>query len=267
MFSFGIKNKNVKTGVSAPVSETKASYTIQTALKLEAKALGTLGNAVTVKAEVNTSDDLAVSVTGNNITIKLANATGSKNTMTLIAALIASTPDANALVNALTITGATQMTAFTVQSLSGGVNGDVGYQNEIRIDTNNTEWKMCYTTAGCYYWCIADKDVYPALDTEYLSHYCKRLGKPVYKMAKETTTASAGGTNSTAHGIIGFSRLYDSANVFFINGVGGNLGNYYYAPNDYFTGFVTSTNCVTLTPNVTSANSKQVYFKFKYIKV
>lgn len=267
MFSFGIKNKNVKTGQATPVSETKASITIQTALKLEAKALGTLGNAVTVNAVANSSDNLAVSVTGNALTILLANATGSKNTMTLIAALIASTPDANAIFNAIVITGATQMTAFTVQSLTGGVNGDVGYLGEVRYDTNNTEWKMCYTTGGCYYWCIADKDVYPALGVEYISHYCTRLSKLVYKMAKEMTTAPAGGVVSAAHGITGFSRLYESPNAMVINGAGNNHLNYYASVSDFFAGWVGATNCQTSTPNSAALNSRPVYFKFKYIKV
>lgn len=184
----------VKTGVAAPTSETKASLTIQTALKLEAKALGTLGNAVTVKAEANTSDNLAIIVTGSDITIKLANATGTKNTMTLIASYIATTPTVNAVVNAIVITGATQMTAFTVHSLSGGANGTAGYDLQVVKDANGTKWEMKYTTAGCYYW---SPDGFPANETEYFSHYDPSVGKLVYKARISATIPNSTAANNT----------------------------------------------------------------------
>lgn len=174
------------TGVAAPTSETKASYTIQTALKLEAKALGTLGNAVKVKAEANSSDNLAISVTGNDLTILLANATGSKNTMTLIAAAIAASTPANTLVNAIVITGATQMTAFTVQSLTGGLNGTAGYDLQVVKDTNNTEWKLIYSNAPYYYWAPTG---FPADNVEYYDMIDR--GKLVRKIRLTGTT---GGT-------------------------------------------------------------------------
>ena len=161
------------------------------------------------------------------------------------------------------------LAVLILQSLSGGVNGTAGSLGDVRFDINGTEWKMCYATANCYYWGIADKDVYPSLDTEYVSHYCKRLEKVVYKMAKETTTASAGGVISTTHGIIGFLRLYEAPSVMIINGaaIPNNHLNYYFSTTDFFTGWVNAVNCQTSTPNAATLNSRPVYFKFKYIKV
>lgn len=148
----------------------------------------------------------------------------------------------------------------------------VGYIGKMIVDTDGNEWKCLNTpmttwnqTAN-YIWALADKDMYPALNTEYISHYCTRLSKLVYRMARETTTASAGGLVSTAHGITGFSRLYDQANVFMINSTGNNNGNYSISATDYFLGTVNATNCTTIIPNAPALNSRPVYFKFKYIK-
>lgn len=263
MFSFGIKNKNVKTGVTAPTSETKASYTIQTALKLEAKALGTLGNAVTVKAEANTSDNLAVSVTGDALTILLANATGSKNTMTLIAAAIAASTPANALVNAIVITGATQMTAFTVQSLSGGVNGSVGYLGEIRYDTNGTRWELKYTTAGVYYWCT-NKDFLPAKDTEYMTDYDPINAKAIYSQYREITTAAAGGSVTAAIGVVGWI-LVSVTGVVSSQQIGLTPINYTNtASSEYCLVSQVGSNIFVTTPNVANINSRPVRMTISY---
>ena len=91
--------------------------------------------------------------------------------------------------------------------------------------------------------------------------------KVVYKMAKETVTASAGGPINTAHGIIGMSRLYDSPNVFIVLGSGSMPSNYYYSGTDYFTSIISNVNCSTITPNVVASNSRTVYWKIRYIKV
>lgn len=262
------------TEQATPVSETKAILTIQSALRISAKPLGVLGNYITVRAVSSGVAGMSISdLTGAGtqanpylIEIKLGT-TVANNTMTLIAAAIGLKPDVAAIVNTIVITGATQMTAFAVVELAGGVDGSVGYLGETRFDTNAIEWRMCYTTAGCYYWAVADSNVYPALDTEYICHYCVRLGKPVLKMAKEAVTAPTGGIMTAAHGIIGFSRLYEQANIFVLNSAGNNIGNYWISTTDRFAGWVNSTNCQTDTPNAAALNSKPAYFKFKYIKV
>lgn len=65
--------------------------------RITAATAGKAGNDINVTIVVNTIDDLAVSESGNNVLISLANTTASENTGTLIAAAV----------NALTIVNAT----------------------------------------------------------------------------------------------------------------------------------------------------------------
>lgn len=68
----------------------KASSTWGTTngFKIEASTAGKAGNDLNVQIEINTADTLSVVKSGNNILIKLANATASNNTGTLIAAAV-----------------------------------------------------------------------------------------------------------------------------------------------------------------------------------
>lgn len=56
--------------------------------KVEAATAGKAGNDINVTLVINTTDDLVATQTGNNIVVSLANTTASKNTGTLIAAVI-----------------------------------------------------------------------------------------------------------------------------------------------------------------------------------
>ena len=71
-------------------SAQKASSTFGTTngFKVEASTAGKAGNDLNITIVLNTTDDLAASKSGNNILLKLANATASKNTGTLIAAAL-----------------------------------------------------------------------------------------------------------------------------------------------------------------------------------
>ncbi len=76
--------------------------------KVEAATAWKAWNDINVTLTINTTDDLAATQTGNNILVKLANSTASKNTWTLIAAVI----DALSLVVwTADWTGATEFTA------------------------------------------------------------------------------------------------------------------------------------------------------------
>ncbi len=179
---------------ATPVSETKASLTVQTALKLEAKLLGTLGNNITVKAVSSGVAGMSISnLTGAGtqadpylIEIKLGTTT-TNNTMTLIAAAIAAKTDVAAIVNTVVVAGATQMTVFTVVPLTGGLNGSVGYKGEVIFDADGTKWELKYITTGCYYWC---PDGFPAVNTPYYSHYDKSLGMMMQKMLFSGTSGA-----------------------------------------------------------------------------
>lgn len=90
-------------------SSAKASSTWGTSnwFKVEAATAGRAWNDINVTVIINTIDTLQATQAGNNITIKLANATASKNTGTLIAAAV----DALSLVAGTAVwTGAEQFT-------------------------------------------------------------------------------------------------------------------------------------------------------------
>ncbi len=78
-----------------------------TGFSVTATTAGKAGNDINVTVIVNTIDTLAATISGNNVTIKLANATASKNTGTLIAAAV----DALSTVDSAAVsTGAQQFT-------------------------------------------------------------------------------------------------------------------------------------------------------------
>lgn len=75
--------------------------------RVTAATAGKAGNDISVTLVMNTTDDLAASASGNNVTVKLATTTASKNTGTLIAAAV----NALSIVDATAVgTGATQFT-------------------------------------------------------------------------------------------------------------------------------------------------------------
>jgi hypothetical protein len=157
------------TGQTAPVSETRATATYTGASNagfiLYSKLLGTAGNAITYVITTAADDNLAISVTGNAITIALANTTSSKNTATLVKAAIGAKAEANALVAVvLTGTGAGVVATQAVASLTGGLNGTAGYQGQVIYDTSGNEWKMIWTNGTVYYW---TPNGFPAINTEY----------------------------------------------------------------------------------------------------
>jgi len=76
--------------------------------RVTAATAGKAGNDINVTLVINTTDDLEATQSGNNILVKLASTTASKNTGTLIAAAV----DALSLVVGSAVgTGATQFTA------------------------------------------------------------------------------------------------------------------------------------------------------------
>jgi len=196
-----------------PTSETKASLTIQNALKVEAKPLGILGNYISVIAISSGVAGMSISnLTGAGtqadpyiVEIKLGTTT-TNNTMTLISVALTANTDVAAVINNFVLTGATQMTAFSLTALSSGINGTVGFRNQAISDTNNANWTMKYDTDGCYYW---SPDGFPAVNTEYFDYYCSRVGK-VYKIYQEGTTPA-----STAATIIDSGATFPTVVVSF----------------------------------------------------
>lgn len=88
--------------------------------RVTAATAGKAGNDISVTVVINTTDDLAATQSGNNITIALANTTASKNTGTLIAAAV----DALSLVVGAAVgTGATQFTAAVASQNLGFYSG------------------------------------------------------------------------------------------------------------------------------------------------
>lgn len=76
--------------------------------RVTAETAGKAGNDISVTLVIASNDTLAASISGNNVTVSLANATASKNTGTLIAAAV----NALATVASTAVgTGATQFTA------------------------------------------------------------------------------------------------------------------------------------------------------------
>jgi hypothetical protein len=145
------------TNQTAPVSETRATATYTGASNagfiLYSKLLGTAGNAITYTITTAADDNLAITVTGNAITIALANTTSSKNTAILVKAAIEAKAEANALVAiVLTGTGAGVVATQAVASLTGGLNGTAGYQGQVIFDTNGNRWELEYISGGSYYW-------------------------------------------------------------------------------------------------------------------
>jgi hypothetical protein len=87
-----------------------------TGFYVEASAAGKAGNDYNVTLVLNTTDTLAASISGKNILVKLANATASKNTGTLIAAAVNALTGVDAVVES---TGAEQFTAAVANTNLG----------------------------------------------------------------------------------------------------------------------------------------------------
>lgn len=94
---------------------------------VECATAGKAGNDVNVTIVLNDTDDLAASISGNNILIELANATASKNTGTLIASAVNALTGIDAAAEG---TGAEQFTAAVPNEnlgfYDGGTNPTVG---------------------------------------------------------------------------------------------------------------------------------------------
>lgn len=110
----------------ATVTAQKASSTWGTTngFKVEASTAGKAGNDINVTIVVNTTDTLAATKSGNDITIKLANATASNNTGTAIAAVVDALTGVDGTAEG---TGAEQFTAAeaTINLGSRGTGTDI----------------------------------------------------------------------------------------------------------------------------------------------
>jgi hypothetical protein len=87
---FPLRTRFVARNAISANSAQKASSVWGTTngFKIEASTAGKAGNDIAVTIVINDTDDLAASISGNNVLIELANATASKNTGTLIASAV-----------------------------------------------------------------------------------------------------------------------------------------------------------------------------------
>jgi hypothetical protein len=246
------------TNQTAPVSETRATATYTGAANagfiLYSKLLGTAGNAITYVITTAADDNLAISVTGNAITIALANTTGSKNTATLVKAAIEAKAEANALVAVvLTGTGAGVVATQAVANLTGGLNGTAGYQGQVIFDTYGNEWKMIWTNGAVYYWA---PEGFPANNTEYPAYI--EGGAVVYKIRATSTSAAAGGyfanTLWTAGYINPDSLRLVSSHIYRSDGLA--MPIYGYNSTDFYIAYVYNTGFTTRTINLATYNSR-----------
>ncbi len=255
---------------TAPVTETRAKYAIQSCLLLGAKALGTLGNFISVKATASADDVLRIAVTGTGtildpylIDIQLANTTGSKNTSALISAAIVAAAPSNALVFTNAYVPATQITAFTVQSLVGGVNGTIGYLGQVIYAADGTRYEMKYTTADCYYW--NTDDVIVSANTEYFVRYDARLGKTVWRQYRDITTAASGGSIALNFQILGLSTVENIHTIAPSGVLGTIVGNFYNSSTpEWMHHTYTGGNVYLVTSNAAGINSRVVKVYFTY---
>lgn len=135
-----------------------------------ANVVGVAGDAITIEYSTAADDVLAVTVTGSAINVKKANTTASKNTATLIKALLNGTPAVKALITTFILgveTGAGVAVNFAATALSGYVLGTVGYYGQTIRDTNKIAWKCVEDQSGLYLWMPLTPNTYPALNIEY----------------------------------------------------------------------------------------------------
>ena len=98
--------------------------------RVTAATAGKAGNDISVTLVMNTTDDFAATASGNNVIVKLATTTASKNTGTLIAAAV----NALSIVDATAVgTGATQ---FTTPVASQNLGFYAGQTNVVGRDAN-----------------------------------------------------------------------------------------------------------------------------------
>lgn len=106
------------TAIEANVAVKASSTWGAAGFKVEAEAAGKAGNDINVTIVIAADDTLAVSKSGNNILISLANTTASKNTGTLIAAAI----------DALSGVAGTAVGAGTTQFTAAEANANLGFR-------------------------------------------------------------------------------------------------------------------------------------------
>lgn len=99
-----------------------------------ASTAGKAGNDINVQLVVNTSDTLAVTKSGNNIIVKLANATASNNTGTLIAAAI------DALSDVASAAAGTGATTFTVAEDNANLGFKSSGANTVGLDASQVPY-------------------------------------------------------------------------------------------------------------------------------
>ena len=270
-----LKQDKALTSQDAPVSETRANLLIQSVLKIHSKRLGVLGNLDTIDVVLGSSASVPLScaVTGdvNGYAVVITLATGADslihptaNTVTLIAAKIIATAAVYAVIFPQTIIGGTTVTPVNSPTLlAGGLNGTAGYVGQKVQSSDKTLWELKYTSGDAMYW---SPDGYPAIATEYFSHYDATFAKPVFKMYKTWTSASAGGASSSAHGIVGFSSLYDGMMAYMITANGNNTPSFAVGTPDYIYFYTNTSSLVVTAPNNAAYNSRPVHVKITYTK-
>lgn len=77
-----------------------------------------------------------------------------------------------------------------------------GYLGQVVFDTNGNRWELKYIDGTTYYW---SPEYFPAVNTEYFSHYDNALSKIVYKYRQSANSVATGAT--TTVNIIGVKKL------------------------------------------------------------
>lgn len=152
-----------KTAQTAPTNNVYPSLMIGSTangrILFRSKTPAVGAGAVTIQVVANSTDNLEASITGDAITIKLANTTTSKNTALLVQTLLNSTPEIYAKGCTLLYLGDTGAGTFGateialgVQALSGGILGTVGYPGQVIYDTTRRKWTCAIDAYGGYLW-------------------------------------------------------------------------------------------------------------------
>lgn len=122
--SFGARYRfNSHEVVTANVAQKAKTTWGANGFYIEASTAGRAGNDYNVTMVINDTDDLAVSLSGKNILIELANTTASKNTGTLIASAVNALSGVDSVANG---TGATQFTTAEPNVNLGNAVGTTG---------------------------------------------------------------------------------------------------------------------------------------------
>ena len=98
--------------------------------RVTAETAGKAGNDISVTLVIASTDTLSATISGNNVTVNLANTTASKNTGTLIAAAI------NALTGVSSTAVGTGATQFTTAVDSQNLGAYIGQTNVVGRDAS-----------------------------------------------------------------------------------------------------------------------------------